>query len=95
MLNVTTFYYSIQSIVSDGYGDFWIGATNLDNDDRSFFWSGTNLGLTYTDWPAGEPSHTYAGDNENCVLLSRQYDYRWNDFSCNYPQYYACEEVSI
>lgn len=85
----------IYFINSDNFGDYWIGASNLGSSGGIFHWFGSDKKkVGYANWQDGEPSHSWQGQEENCVLLANEWNYKWNDFSCDSSQNYVCEEVT-
>ncbi|XP_063436765.1 collectin-12-like [Mytilus trossulus] len=65
----------------------WIGAHDT-NEESHFVWESDISGLTYTDWYPDEPNDQHG---EDCVQMSKSYDYAWNDEQCSYAISYICE----
>lgn len=46
--------------------------------------------MDFTDWASGEPNN--ADGDENCVDLSHENGFKWNDNSCDVEHRFVCEE---
>ena len=68
---------------------WWIGLNDRGGgNEGNFTWVATGAAPTYTNWDQGEPNND---GNEDCVEFSQWSDDEWNDFACNYPQFWVCE----
>lgn len=81
-------YYTNYSKGIDG--DFWLAGTNLGNKPH-FYWMSHDTPMNFTDWQPNEPNEL--ASNENCVELRKEFEYRWNDNWCDFPNYFVCEGV--
>jgi hypothetical protein len=69
-----------------GSGDYWIGLTDVD-DENDWFWQDGEA-LSFLDWGQGEPNNS--GGIEHCGEI-RAGDRDWNDQSCASSQAFVCE----
>ena len=67
-------------------GSLWIGLNDLEREGR-YEWVGRNS--NYRNWANGEPNNW--GGDEDCIMLRREADSRWNDQGCNAQLGYICE----
>ncbi|XP_046342330.2 CD209 antigen-like [Haliotis rufescens] len=66
----------------------WIG---LRDTTRSNVYRWTDGSVpTYTNWHKGEPSFTYEGHDEDCVLIQMSGS-AWNDDDCSKIRWFVCE----
>merc|ERR1711936_159540 len=82
-------------VMVSGDGDktaWWLGATDMLQEGEWRWNSGQELG--FTNWHEGEPNDS---GNEDCVSMSSQEEYQWEDLVCNtayhsdIPHYVVCE----
>ena len=59
--------------------------------EGTFQWiNGDQPSFTY--WKDGEPSNSYSSPGEDCVMLLREFNMRWNDARCDDAKAgYICE----
>ena len=57
---------------------------------NEFYWTHSGKSLVYTNWRDGQP---YRGANDSdCVAISKDFDYKWDDNTCKYMHITAlCE----
>ena len=73
---------NLEALLNIGqYKDYWIGLSDLAYEGK-FEWqhSITPLG-EYNDWSEGNPDNHQG--NEDCVHITGQYGWRWDDFVCD------------
>lgn len=47
--------------------------------------------MTFNNWSKGEPNN--ASEDDVCIELNYDEDFKWNDAMCTNHRYFACEEV--
>ena len=73
-----------------GY-EFWIGATDRDEEGRFLYQHSKQL-VPRKYWYKGEPNNK--GGSEDCVHMSRSYGViKLNDTSCRNKRYFVCEKT--
>ncbi|XP_063397229.1 low affinity immunoglobulin epsilon Fc receptor-like [Mytilus trossulus] len=72
---------------------FWLGARD-DITEGSWVWSADDSDLDYNDWYPNEPNNS--GGNEDCLELSGEHSWQWNDGPCrSYSIQYICEKRRV
>ncbi|KAK7498842.1 hypothetical protein BaRGS_00009934, partial [Batillaria attramentaria] len=70
----------------------WIGATDIFS-EGTFVWLRTFEEVSgFTDWAAGEPNHAHGANSEDCVQMTGEHGWEWNDESCKELSYFVCEK---
>nr|KAG5707861.1 hypothetical protein BaRGS_031592 [Batillaria attramentaria] len=70
----------------------WIGATDIFS-EGTFVWLRTFEEVSgFTDWAAGEPNHAHGANSEDCVQMTGEHGWQWNDESCKELSYFVCEK---
>ncbi|XP_006818100.2 C-type lectin mosGCTL-1-like [Saccoglossus kowalevskii] len=77
----------VKDLLSQDIGNVWIGVNDLYNEGTYKYVTGRDA--TYTNWRDGEPSD--GSGRENCVEMSYEYDFKWNDCPCTLTRNYVCE----
>ncbi|CAG2232265.1 SLC13A2_3_5 [Mytilus edulis] len=73
--------------------DYWIGGSDLAT-EGVFIWENTSATVNlptstlFQGWAQGHPGI----DNQHCMMLGYQLDFKWNDATCDYPRDYVCEQ---
>ena len=68
----------------------WIGF-NDKNDEGNWTWS-SNEPAYYLNWAPNQPDDWFNGlEREDCVTLSIDPDYYWNDLGCRTREAFVCE----
>ncbi|KAK3084198.1 hypothetical protein FSP39_009894, partial [Pinctada imbricata] len=67
----------------------WIGATD-EQSEGQWVWIKSQRIMTFTNWKFGEPNNL--NNNENCLFLDGNSDYRWNDAPCDVRLNFICEQ---
>lgn len=47
----------------------------------------------FTNWGQSQPSDTEG--LENCMELSKELDFKWNDIDCQHFRYFVCEDQML
>ncbi|CAH1798296.1 unnamed protein product, partial [Owenia fusiformis] len=73
---------------------FWIGGNDIGQNQQ--YWTkgnavGTKYSPWYTNWNHGQPSRTYKGKREACMLIKGSEGDRWTDGMCHSHYSYICE----
>eukprot|EP00091_Calanus_sinicus_P023830 TRINITY_DN8264_c0_g1_i1.p1 TRINITY_DN8264_c0_g1~~TRINITY_DN8264_c0_g1_i1.p1 ORF type:complete len:214 (-),score=59.28 TRINITY_DN8264_c0_g1_i1:42-632(-) len=74
---------------------WWLGGSDWFNEGE-WRWS-SGQAFSFTNWKEGEPNDV---GNEDCVSMSSQEDYQWEDLGCNtgshsdIPHYVVCERLA-
>ncbi|XP_031627767.1 perlucin-like protein, partial [Contarinia nasturtii] len=66
---------------------FWTAGTILG--DTRYYWINDDVRFRYTDWSNGQPDNYQ--NQEQCMQLRSEYNFRWNDESCNTNCNIICE----
>ena len=69
----------------------WIGARDFDDNNKHIWHDGSEL--VYKKWAQGEPTHSYGGWHEDCVMMFKNKNYDWNDGVCGQKYHFICEKV--
>ncbi|CAG2235009.1 unnamed protein product [Mytilus edulis] len=70
--------------------DYWIGGSDLAT-EGVFIWENTSATVNlptstlFQGWAQGQPGI----DNQHCMMLAHQFDFKWNDAKCDYPRDYV------
>ncbi|XP_076080298.1 uncharacterized protein LOC143051198 [Mytilus galloprovincialis] len=70
---------------------FWIGGQRFGQGRFDFKWASTDQPITVPDWALPVQPNNQGG-NQDCILLSRPNQYRWNDRPCRVTSHYICEK---
>lgn len=54
---------------------------------------GLDIPMNFSDWASAEPN--ILNGNENCIELRKQFNFKWNDNWCDFPNYFVCEEDTL
>ena len=74
---------------SNEFDDMWIGYNDRgESNEDDFTWTGAP-GSDYENWYEDEPNNY--GGNEDCVEKRVDFDYKWNDRSCEQDVSFICE----
>lgn len=74
--------------------DHWIGLNDIYNESY-FTWVGDStiiLKESYINWRENEPNDR---NGEDCVVIDRWYQYKWNDLSCSDNRSYICQKPQL
>ncbi|XP_013412038.1 C-type lectin lectoxin-Thr1 [Lingula anatina] len=91
---VASHYFEGDGFVSNQ--GFWLGGYDLKPPnttvgvDGVWTWETTNQNLTYFNWSEGEPNN-WGGTDEDCLLMTYNIGYTWNDDICTNTHVYICE----
>ncbi|BFZ08877.1 hypothetical protein BsWGS_11916 [Bradybaena similaris] len=69
----------------------WLGGNDIDEEGDWEWSSGSNVD-TFTNWYTDEPNNS--GSGEDCLGMSRVYNYTWNDGDCNYRCNFICTKLA-
>ncbi|XP_076087571.1 perlucin-like [Mytilus galloprovincialis] len=69
---------------------FWLGGNDIVTESE-WMWAKTHTKFTYTNWAPGQPDK---GQGENCLELSKNVGWNWNDETCEHRKYFICERPS-
>ncbi|XP_062614237.1 macrophage mannose receptor 1-like [Saccostrea cucullata] len=72
--------------------DFWVGGTDIMS-EGDWKWATSQKPVTYSDWYPGRPSDSH--HNVNCLELSHNYRYQWNDQDCRVQNHFICEMLLV
>lgn len=75
---------------SSNQNRWWIGATDLGS-EGIFYWINSGEELKFNDFPNHNTDNV--NDNEHCVEIIDQWDYKWNDLTCDSRLYFICKEI--
>ncbi|XP_002734278.1 collectin-11-like [Saccoglossus kowalevskii] len=65
---------------------YWIDANDIQ--EEGVYLRSDGAKQKFANWAKSEPNNK---DNEDCIELSENADYAWNDRSCYFPNYFICE----
>ncbi|CAG2228217.1 unnamed protein product [Mytilus edulis] len=69
--------------------DYWIGGSDLAT-EGVFIWENTNVNLPtstlFQGWLLNQPDNN--DGNQHCMMLAHQFDFKWNDATCDHPRDY-------
>ncbi|CAG2204147.1 unnamed protein product [Mytilus edulis] len=74
--------------LNTGVKGYWIGGYNFNNDNDMEWISKPNQVMPFSDMYAGQPNHQ---TTELCMMIWRNWDFRWGDHPCNTQLSYICE----
>ncbi|XP_076437382.1 perlucin-like [Babylonia areolata] len=71
--------------------DFWIGGGDF-LEEGTWIWTKSQslIDPTATFWAPGQPSNTH--QHQACLRMSENLHYKWEDGSCDSPEYFICEK---
>ena len=71
--------------------DFWIGAGDF-LEEGTWIWTKSQAMIdpTATFWGPGQPSNAH--QHQACLRISQNLQYKWEDGSCDSPEYFICEK---
>ncbi|CAG2187678.1 unnamed protein product [Mytilus edulis] len=75
--------------------DYWIGGSDLAT-EGVFIWENTSVTVNlptstlFQGWLLDQPDNN--NNNQHCMMLAHQFDFKWNDAKCDYPKDYVCEK---
>lgn len=76
---------------------WWIGLNDIGSkiknaSKRRFYWTGTELQTTFTDWAPGQPNNF--GGNQRCVeLMGCKANFQWSDEVCAKSRRFICSPI--
>ncbi len=68
---------------------YWLGADDL-KQEGTYIWAETGETLAYSRWNGEQPNNLIGG-TEHCLEMRREYNYTWNDLSCDSNISFICE----
>ncbi|CAG5124222.1 unnamed protein product [Candidula unifasciata] len=69
----------------------FLGGTDIFG-EGNWEWSSSGKHIfPFVDWVPGEPNDS---SGQDCLILDRQNEYSWDDYSCNMAVYFICEAKS-
>lgn len=87
-----------------GGTDIWIGINDKDVEGvfKKKISPTEEEVISYSNWNSGEPNNGYGGFEEDCVVMSKNINYQWNDIMCepsdifyyNTKFPFVCEAIS-
>ncbi|XP_063960072.1 sushi, von Willebrand factor type A, EGF and pentraxin domain-containing protein 1-like [Lytechinus pictus] len=78
----------VKRVYGDGI-EWWIGGYEEENGEpRSWFWV-DNTRVSTFQWASGEPNDLFG--NDECIELSYDKDFKWNDERCSEPRRFICQ----
>ncbi|CAG5115545.1 unnamed protein product [Candidula unifasciata] len=75
----------VEQMKSRGILKLWTGGRR--DSSGVWKWVQSNETFSYVTWYPGEPNYNF----ENCVYLTKRYNYNWNNQVCSYKIPFACE----
>jgi len=77
----------VKSLLSEST---WIGLNDLDK-EGTFVWQ-SGAATSFINFVKGEPNNgSWYSGSEDCVEMTKDNDYKWNDEGCGSTRRYACE----
>jgi hypothetical protein len=77
----------LASLVPTAFPTAWLGGTD-ESTEGTWTWDG--VGMTYTNWRAGEPNNGN-GSGENCMIIESDRGGTWDDRPCSDTTSYICQ----
>ncbi|CAG2200924.1 CLEC3A [Mytilus edulis] len=77
--------------LNTGVSGYWIGGYNLHNDGDFEWLSKPNQAMPFSDWDMETYPQPQGTADQRCMVIWRNFDFRWGDYYCTTRLSYICE----
>jgi hypothetical protein len=70
---------------------YWLGGTDVQT-EGTWVWAPSSAAVSYTDWAPDQPDSAQMDFEEDCMEMAGEYNYKWNDYSCDKTGFSICEK---
>ena len=80
--------YHIKILIKKSSSNFWIGLNDKSN-ETLFRWSDGSI-FKYSDWAEMQPDNGAEWEEQDCVQMWREKEFKWDDDPCFKTKKYIC-----
>lgn len=73
---------------------FCLGGSDI-RTEGTFLWNRNSRLITNNDWYPGQPDNGTNAQNQDCVCISSNQGYRWDDMDCEQHHQFICEKPYV
>ncbi|XP_076082399.1 perlucin-like [Mytilus galloprovincialis] len=81
----------IKTVAKTYQKNYWLGGTDIVT-EGIWIWINSKVVITINDWYPGQPDNFGNTTGEDCILMMKDYQYKWNDGHCDTELSYICEK---
>ncbi|XP_071142115.1 C-type lectin domain family 4 member E-like [Mytilus edulis] len=90
-VKTTTQMSCIKTVVKTYQKNYWLGGTDIVT-EGIWIWIHSKVIITLNDWHPGQPDNFGNTTGEDCILMMKNFPYKWNDGNCHTQRSYICEK---